>query len=141
MLLLEDLNLNKICDVLKQMSLFFVALFILNVIVGVCASPMALASWMAVPPGGDWKVLQTPHFEIIFNAEQRRIAETYASEAESALTKLHMVFTDIPDKTVIVLDDTVDWLLRSREVPFISIQSFLNRAIPWIITRVGRRNL
>lgn len=62
----------------------------------------------AVDPAIDWKIISTPHFEIIYDAKQHQIAQQYAGYAEYSFDLLSPIFKEYPKKTVIVIDDSSD---------------------------------
>lgn len=57
-----------------------------------------------------WKFLKisTPHFEIIYNAKQQALADYYAFKMEQAYSKLDLIFTSKPERTIVVLLDKTD---------------------------------
>jgi hypothetical protein len=55
-----------------------------------------------------WRTLRTPHFEIVYDREQKDLAETYGVAAEQAYEILRTRFSEQPSKTVIVLADITD---------------------------------
>lgn len=62
----------------------------------------------AVDPSINWKVIKTPHFEVIYDAKQHQIAQQYAGYAEYSFDLLSPIFKEFPDKTVVVIDDSSD---------------------------------
>lgn len=55
-----------------------------------------------------WKVLETEHFEILYNESQKELALKYAFSAEESYRILEKIFSDLPSKTVVVIDDSTD---------------------------------
>jgi hypothetical protein len=60
---------------------------------------------LASDPSIEWKTIETPHFSLIFDSKQQRIAEIYALKAEQAFAAISPTFGVWPEKTVIYLDD------------------------------------
>lgn len=52
--------------------------------------------------------LSTPHFEILYYAEQQELAELYARQFEKAWNFLDGVYLSKPDKVIVVLNDSLD---------------------------------
>jgi hypothetical protein len=63
---------------------------------------------LASDPSTEWKTIETPHFSLIFDSKQQRIAQIYALKAEQAFTAISPTFGVWPEKTVIYLDDSTD---------------------------------
>jgi Tol biopolymer transport system component len=63
---------------------------------------------LASDPSIEWKTIETPHFSLIFDSKQQRIAEIYALKAEQAFAAISPTFGVWPEKTVIYLDDSTD---------------------------------
>lgn len=63
---------------------------------------------LEVPPGIRWKTLTTPHFEVIFNAEQQDLGYLYAEKLEKAHFELRSYFRSFPEKTIVVINDKTD---------------------------------
>ncbi|MFZ3228583.1 MAG: hypothetical protein WA160_00135 [Pseudobdellovibrio sp.] len=55
-----------------------------------------------------WKTIKTEHFNIIFSAEQQDLGLYYAEIAEKAYQNLRTVFTEAPETTVLVINDSTD---------------------------------
>lgn len=55
-----------------------------------------------------WKTIKTEHFDVVFSAEQQDLGLYYAETAERAYQNLATVFTERPDRTVIVVNDSTD---------------------------------
>gem|GEM_PF-6004985 len=68
----------------------------------------AVTSAFAAPPSIEWRRLETEHFEILFDARHEQLARIYAQHAEAAWMTLAPALRAWPDKTVILLDDSVD---------------------------------
>lgn len=66
------------------------------------------ASLWAVDPRIDYDVVETNHFEIIYDARQKDLAMEYARQAEYSYNVLEKIFGETPYKTVIVIDSTTD---------------------------------
>lgn len=58
----------------------------------------------------DWKfiTLHTPHFDVIVNAKQQGLGELMAAKLEKSFSLLEKLFTDRPQKTVVVIADRTD---------------------------------
>lgn len=63
---------------------------------------------LEVPPELKWKTLHTPHFEVIFNAEQQDLGYLYAEKLEKAYAELRSYFRTQPEKTVVIINDKTD---------------------------------
>lgn len=63
---------------------------------------------LEVPPTWPHQKITTPHFEIIYNANQQALAELYALKLEKAHTQLSKIFSLQPEKTVVVINDKTD---------------------------------
>ena len=63
---------------------------------------------LEVPPQLKWKTLRTPHFEVIFNAEQQDLGYLYAEKLEKAYSELRSYFHSRPDKTIVIINDKTD---------------------------------
>lgn len=61
-----------------------------------------------VPSDIKWKTLKTPHFQIIFNAEQQNLGLLYAEKLETAFYELQAYFRSMPETTVVVINDKTD---------------------------------
>lgn len=68
----------------------------------------SISSHAWVDPTITWKTIETPHFNIIYDAKQYDAANAYAQRAEKAYSVLAPVFRETPEKAVIVLDDSTD---------------------------------
>ncbi|HAG91840.1 MAG TPA: hypothetical protein DCL41_08210, partial [Bdellovibrionales bacterium] len=62
----------------------------------------------ATAPHFEWEILYTPHFEVIYHKPQKELAKHYAFAAEESYRQLSAVFSDLPETTVLVLDDSTD---------------------------------
>jgi hypothetical protein len=87
-------------------SFLFAILFVL-------ASP----SMGQVDPQVEWKKIDLPQFEIIFDSQQQELAELYIARLTGVLQNLSPLFSDIPEKTTIVLSDRTD-LTNGSATPF-----------------------
>lgn len=65
-------------------------------------------STLAADPSVVYRVLYTPHFEIIFRDHQRDLAKRYALAAEQAYELLQPIFKEGPDVTPIFIKDDTD---------------------------------
>ncbi|QLY24972.1 PD40 domain-containing protein [Bdellovibrio sp. KM01] len=65
------------------------------------------AQW-EVQPHIKWKTLSTPHFEVIYNAEQQDLGLLYAEKLERAYYQLQIYFSEAPPKTTVVINDKTD---------------------------------
>jgi Tol biopolymer transport system component len=63
---------------------------------------------LEVPPHIHWKKLTTPHFEVIYNAEQQDLGLLYATKLEQAYSLLRSYFSEAPSRTVVVINDKLD---------------------------------
>ncbi len=52
--------------------------------------------------------IKTPHFEILYYAEQQELAELYAQQFEKAWTYLDGLYLSKPEKVIVVLNDSLD---------------------------------
>jgi hypothetical protein len=59
-------------------------------------------------PSIEFRVLTSPHFEIIYRKEQKELAKRYALAAEQARELLMPVFKEGPEHTIIYLQDDTD---------------------------------
>ena len=67
------------------------------------------ASAQGVDPKIHFKVIESPHFSVIFDSQHRLIAELYSDYAEEAYASLITQFNQqAPEKTVIFIDDVSD---------------------------------
>ena len=68
------------------------------------------AAWPSFAVHWRWRyrTLRTPHFEIIFNEEQRPLAKRYALAAERAHELVFPIFNEGPARTILVLQDDTD---------------------------------
>ncbi len=60
------------------------------------------------PSQWDFKVIETPHFRIIYNAKQQELGDYYAREVENVFAKVAAYFTEWPSKVALVLTDRTD---------------------------------
>jgi len=63
---------------------------------------------LEVPAHWKYKTISTPHFEIIYNAEQQELGELYAKKIEEAYSLLAPIFVATPEKTLIIINDKTD---------------------------------
>ncbi len=59
-------------------------------------------------PSIDWKVLNLPHFRLIYDAKHQELAKIYAKHLESNYPVLHHYFEQMPESTTVVLNDRTD---------------------------------
>lgn len=84
-----------------QNSLVSVILFIL-------LFPFFALAQLEVPAQIQWKTLRTPHFEVIYNAQQQALGKIYAEKLEKAYLELRLIFPSMRDNTVVVINDKTD---------------------------------
>ncbi|MGE5084838.1 MAG: TolB family protein [Bacillota bacterium] len=72
-----------------------------------CFSQKINAQW-EVQPKIHWKTLTTPHFEVIFDAEQQDLGLLYGEKLEKAYEQLRPYFTEAPERTIVVINDKTD---------------------------------
>lgn len=77
--------------------------FIIGVIVLFAALPAA-----ALDPHWSFRVLTSPHFEIIYREDQKELAKRYLIAAEQAHELLFPIFKEAPSHTTILLKDDTD---------------------------------
>jgi hypothetical protein len=63
---------------------------------------------LEVPAEWKFKTISTPHFDIIYNAEQQELGEYYARQMEKAYALTSTVFTVRPEKTLVIINDKTD---------------------------------
>lgn len=63
---------------------------------------------LEVPPRWKYKTITTPHFEIIYNAEQQELGDLYAKQMERAYKILAPIFSVTPEKTLVIINDKTD---------------------------------
>jgi hypothetical protein len=73
------------------------------VVANILASETASAN-----PHTDWKRIETPHFEVLFDSKHYLFAKEVAKYAESSWQALIPLLRAWPDKTVILIDDDGD---------------------------------
>ncbi|HVK59946.1 MAG TPA: hypothetical protein VM432_00290, partial [Bdellovibrionales bacterium] len=73
--------------------------------IGLFASLTAHAD---IDPSTEWKVIETPHFSVIYDSRQQFLGEAYAKFAEEAFASVAPIFGVWPEKTVIIIDDSTD---------------------------------
>lgn len=79
----------------------------------------------ATSPYSQWKILESEHFEVFFDKPQKELAVKYLNAAEESYRILQPVFEDLPQKTVLVLDDSTDLTNGSATfLPYNWIQVF-----------------
>lgn len=63
---------------------------------------------LEVPPEWKFKKISTPHFEIIYNAEQQDLGDLYAQKLEQSYSVLAPIFAMQPEKTLVIINDKTD---------------------------------
>jgi hypothetical protein len=63
---------------------------------------------LEVPAAWNFKKITTPHFDVIFDARQQELGQRYAEQAEKAFAFLSPVFSVVPEKTLIIINDKTD---------------------------------
>ena len=72
-----------------------------------------------------WRTIRTPHFEIIYDRDEKDLADAYSVAAEQAYEILRTRFSEQPHKTVIVLADNTDQANGAATfLPYSTIQIF-----------------
>lgn len=61
-----------------------------------------------VPSHLDFVILRTSHFDVIVNARQQELGTLYAEKLEEAYDFLDPLFTNKPERTVVVINDKTD---------------------------------
>lgn len=61
-----------------------------------------------VDPRDTFKVLKTPHFDIIFNANQQELAYHYATRLEKSHDYFAAFLSQMPGKTAVIINDKTD---------------------------------
>lgn len=56
----------------------------------------------------NWRIIRTPHFDIVVNSQQLDLGRYYARAAESAYSELSNVFDNMTERVVVVINDTTD---------------------------------
>jgi Tol biopolymer transport system component len=79
---------------------------ILVLILAIFSTSLSFAA--SIDPHVHWRSLQTPHFEVIYDRNQKELADTYAVAAEQAYQILSARFSELPNKTYLVLTDITD---------------------------------
>ncbi|MNJ92664.1 translocation protein TolB [compost metagenome] len=71
--------------------------------------PVLTLAQLEVPSDLKWRTITSPHFEVIYNAEQQDLGLLYASKLEYAFEKLQPYFSVVPKlRTVVVINDKTD---------------------------------
>lgn len=55
-----------------------------------------------------WRIIRTPHFDVVVNTQQLDLGRYYARAAETAYSELSTVFDSMTERVVIVVNDTTD---------------------------------
>lgn len=74
----------------------------------VLATALQAKAQLEVPPQWKFQKMITPHFEIIHNASQQELAQLYAEKLEQSHQALSQVFSILPEKTTVVINDKTD---------------------------------
>lgn len=56
----------------------------------------------------NWRIIRTPHFDIVVNSQQLDLGRYYARAAETAYSELSTVFDNMTERTVVIVNDTTD---------------------------------
>lgn len=82
-------------------------------------------------PSLHYKVLTSDHFEMIYDAKSYELAKIYLNEAERSHHYLSQIFSDIPSKTIVILDNSTDLANGLATVfPRPQIEAFINPPPP-----------
>ncbi|RYZ91149.1 MAG: hypothetical protein EOP06_07130, partial [Proteobacteria bacterium] len=81
-----------------------IALVLTTVMTFACLQSHALE----VPAHWKFKTIHTPHFDVIYNAEQQELGQLYAEQIEKAYSLVAPIFTAHPEKTLIIVNDKTD---------------------------------
>ncbi len=68
----------------------------------------SLTAFAKMDPSIQWKKIETPHFEVIFNEKHTELAKRYAEYAEIAYEYLIPIFKEAPAKTALIINDNTD---------------------------------
>ena len=61
-----------------------------------------------VPASWSFVILKSAHFDIVVNARQQDLGQFYAFKLEEAYDFLNPLFTDKPERTVVIINDKTD---------------------------------
>lgn len=93
---------------------------------------LSIVSRANIDPKIQWKTLQTQNFEIIYPEELEDIGQYYANVAERVHKKLVPIFRDFPQKTLVILNDSTDFVNGSATFfPYPIITIYLNLPSPF----------
>ena len=81
-------------------------LFFFNLTCALLVFPLQV--FAQTDPSIDWKVLNLPHFRLIYDAKHQELAKIYAKHLESNYPVLHHYFEQMPESTTVVLNDRTD---------------------------------
>lgn len=98
------------------------------ILLGLLTTVFVSKTYSSVPYDINWKIIQTPNFQIIFDENHERLAQDVANKSESAKKTLEQVFTEFPKKTVVVIndyDDTANGFAINFPYPIITIRPVL----------------
>ncbi len=78
-----------------------------------------------VPTSWKYKKLRTPHFDILYNAEQQDLSLLYAEKLEKAHELLGHFFSVLPDRTLVIINDKTDLTNGyATRIPYPHIMAF-----------------
>ncbi len=81
---------------------------ILSSIILLCLLALRTEAQWEVRPEIKWKVIHTPHFEVIYDASQQDLGLLYAEKLEKAFYQLSSYFSEAPEKISVVINDKTD---------------------------------
>ncbi|MDG0816925.1 TolB-like translocation protein [Bdellovibrio svalbardensis] len=81
---------------------------ILSSIILLCLLALRTEAQWEVRPEIQWKVIHTPHFEVIYDANQQDLGLLYAEKLEKAFYQLRSYFSEAPEKISVVINDKTD---------------------------------
>lgn len=86
------------------MKLNFFKIFVVVTVAFLCTKVSA----KIVDPAEEYLFLDTPHFRIVFNAQQQALAAHYSVQLEKAYSFLAQRFSERPEKIAVILNDNTD---------------------------------
>ncbi len=90
-----------------------------------------LPSSFALDPNRNYMKISSEHFDVIYDAKSYDLAKLYLEEAERSYEILKDVFGIAPDKTVVILDDSIDIANGTATgVPRPSVTIYINPPTP-----------
>lgn len=84
------------------------AIFLISFLLQLLLLAHPLTASALIDPSIQWMTLHTDHFEIIYDAKDKKLAKRYALYAESSYHDLVPVFKEAPEKTVLWLNNLTD---------------------------------